>query len=38
MRLTNIRIDVEKQEEITINRYRMYSTLENSLKGLEVVN
>jgi uncharacterized protein YlxW (UPF0749 family) len=38
MRLTNIRIDVEKQEEITINRYRMYITLENSLKGLEVVN
>ncbi len=37
MRLTNIRIDVEKQEEITINRYRMYSALENSLKGLEVV-
>lgn len=37
MRLTNIRIDVEKKDEITINRYRMYSTLENSLKGLEVV-
>lgn len=37
MRLTNIRIDVEKQKEITINRYRMYSALENSLKGLEVV-
>ena len=37
MRLTNIRIDVEKQEEIVINRFRMYSTLENLLKGLEVV-
>lgn len=37
MRLTNIRIDVEKKDEITINRYRMYSALENSLKGLEVV-
>ncbi len=37
MRLTNIRVDVEKQEEIIINKYRMYSALENSLKGLEVV-
>jgi uncharacterized protein YlxW (UPF0749 family) len=37
MRLVNIRIDVEKQEDITINRYRMYSPLENSLDGLEVV-
>lgn len=37
MRLTNIRIDVEIQEDIIVNRYRMYSTLENSLNGLEVV-
>jgi len=37
MRLTNIRVDVEKQEEIIISKYRMYSALENSLKGLEVV-
>ena len=37
MRLTNIRVHVEKQEEIIISKYRMYSALENSLKGLEVV-
>lgn len=37
MRLANIRINVEKQEDIVVNRYRLYSTLENSIKGLEVV-
>jgi len=37
MRLTNIRVDVVKQEEIIINKYLMYSALEDSLKGLEVV-
>jgi uncharacterized protein YlxW (UPF0749 family) len=37
MRLTNIRIDVEKQDNIIISRYRLYSALENALNGLEVV-
>ncbi len=37
MRLTDIRIVVEKQEEIIVNRYRMYSVMDNYLNGLEVV-
>ncbi len=37
MRLTDIRIVVEKQEDIIVNRFRMYSTLEKLLNGLEVV-
>lgn len=37
MRLANIRINVVRQDDIEINKYNIYSSLEESLKGLEVV-
>ncbi|MGI6050015.1 MAG: DUF881 domain-containing protein [Acetivibrionales bacterium] len=37
MRLTDIRIQTEKKEEIIINRYRTYSSTESQLKGIEVI-
>lgn len=37
MRLTNIRINTEKKDDITINRYRLLNTSENLLKGVEVI-
>lgn len=37
MRLTDIRIQTEKREEININRYRAYSSLGNLYKGVEVI-
>jgi uncharacterized protein YlxW (UPF0749 family) len=38
MRLANIRINVAKQDDIVINKYNIYTSLEESLKGLEVVS
>lgn len=37
MRLTDIRIQTEKKEEIIINRYRTYNSTESQLKGIEVI-
>lgn len=37
MRLADIRINVVKQDEIVINKYNIYTPLEQSLEGLEVV-
>ena len=37
MRLTDIRIQTEKKEEIIITRYRTYSSTESQLKGIEVI-
>jgi len=37
MRLANIRINIVKQDEVVINKYNIYTPLEESLKGLEVV-
>ncbi len=38
MRLMDIRINVVKQDDIIINKYNIYTSLEESLKGLEVVS
>lgn len=37
MRLANIRINIVRQDDIEINKYNIYTSLEESLKGLEVV-
>lgn len=37
MRLADIRINVAKQDDITVNKYNIYTSLDESLKGLEVV-
>lgn len=38
MRLMDIHINVVKQDDIIINKYNIYTSLEESLKGLEVVS
>lgn len=37
MRIKEIRILTEKREEITINKYRVYSSTESQFKGVEVI-
>ncbi len=38
MRLYDIRINIVKQDDIVVNKYNIHTSLEESLKGLEVVS